>query len=305
MNSQQESKSAADAAATLADALQAKRSSAEMTEWLIRLGIEWGGKILAVIVLLVVAWVLGSWARRAIGRLLNRPQVDQTLGRFLGNFARWVILVMAIVLCLGLFGFNITGVAALVGAAGLTIGLALQGSLSNLAAGVMILVLRPFKVGDVIQVAGLTGKVDDIDLFNTKVDTGDNRRLIFPNGQIFGSVMENITHHPWRRCDVVVGTAYAADLTRTRAALLEAGGSLPQRDGNKPVDVLLQNLGNNAVEWTVRVWVPTPEFMVCKDQLIEAIKNQLDREQIAIPFPQMEVWFRNALASAALPSDSA
>ncbi len=305
LNSQQDSKTAADAATQLADALEAKRSSTEMTEWLVRLGIEWGGKILAVIVLLVVAWVLGAWARRAIGTLLERPQVDRTLGRFLGNFARWVIFVMAIVLCLGLFGFNITGVAALVGAAGLTIGLALQGSLSNLAAGVMILVLRPFKIGDLIQVAGHTGKVDDIDLFNTKVDTGDNRRLILPNGQIFGSVMENITHHPWRRCDVVVGTAYAADLKRTRAALRKAGESLSMRDSSKQVDVLLQNLGNNAVEWTVRVWVPTADFLVCKDQLIESIKNHLDGEEISIPFPQMEVWFRNALASAASSSNSA
>ncbi|MBL9140288.1 MAG: mechanosensitive ion channel, partial [Phycisphaerae bacterium] len=142
--------SAAESAAALADAVEAKRSSAEMTEWLIRLSIEWGGKIVAIIALLVVAWILGAWVRRAVGRVLERPQVDRTLGRFLGNFARWVIFVMAIVLCLGLFGFNITGVAALVGAAGLTIGLALQGSLSNLAAGIMILILRPFKVGDLV-----------------------------------------------------------------------------------------------------------------------------------------------------------
>ncbi len=273
---------AASAASAVADAIEAKRSSAELTEWLIRLGIEWGGKLLAVIALLIVAWVLGAWVRRAIGRLVDRPQVDQTLGRFLVNFARWVIFVMAIVLCLGLFGFNITGVAALVGAAGLAIGLALQGSLSNLAAGIMILILRPFKVGDVVQVAGNLGKVDDIDLFNTKLDTPDNRRLIVPNSQIFTNTMENITHHPVRRCDVNVGTAYAADMATVRTALRSAGESVARRDPNRPVDVILQGLGASSVDWTVRVWVPTTEFLSCKDELVEAMKRELDEANVSI-----------------------
>lgn len=289
-------------AATTAETVEEQEATARLTEWLWRVGIEWSGKIVAVLLLLIVAWILGAWARRAIGRVLERPQVDQTLGRFLGNLARWVIFLMAIIACLGFFGFNITSVAALVGAAGVTIGLALQGSLSNLAAGIMILILRPFKIGDVVMIAGQLGKVDDIDLFNTKIDTGDNRRLIVPNGQIFGNTMENVTHHPWRRCDVTVGTAYAADLAKTRAALRSAGERLAKRDVTRPVDVFLQNLGNNAVEWVVRVWVPTADFIVCKDQLIEAIKDQLDREGISIPFPQLEVWFRNALASAGNPA---
>lgn len=276
----------------------APRSTAEMTEWLIRMGIEWGGKILAVIALLVAAWMLGTWARRSIGRLLDRPQIDKTLGRFLGNMVRWVVLVMAVVGCLGFFGFNITSVAALVGAASLTVGLAMQGSLSNLAAGIMLLILRPFKIGDVVLLSGQVGKIDDIDLFNTKLDTPDNRRLIIPNGQIFGNTIENITHHKWRRCDVNVGTAYASDLRLTRAALKAAGESIKSRDTTRPVEVVLQNLGNNAVEWTARVWVPTAEFIVCKDQLVEAIKDHLDAAEIPIPFPQMEVWFRTALAMA-------
>ncbi len=286
------------------ETIEEKEATARLTEWLWRVGIEWSGKIVAVLILLIVAWILGAWARRAIGRVLERPQIDRTLGRFLGNLARWLIFLMAIIACLGFFGFNITSVAALVGAVGVTIGLALQGSLSNLAAGIMLLILRPFKIGDVVMIAGQLGKVDDVDLFNTKIDTGDNRRLIVPNGQIFNSTMENVTHHPWRRCDVTVGTAYGADLRRARAALRAAGESIRRRDPARPVDVLLQNLGNNAVEWVVRVWVPTPDFIVCKDELIEAIKDHLDREGISIPFPQLEVWFRNALATAARAGDA-
>jgi small conductance mechanosensitive channel len=265
---------------------------ADLTIWATKAAIEWGGRVVAVLILLSVAWVLGAWVRRMIGRLLDRPQIDQTLARFLGNFAKWVILVMAVVGCLGFFGFNITGLAALIGAAGLTIGLALQGSLSNLAAGIMLLVLRPFRIGDVVQVAGVIGKVDDIDLFNTKIDTGDNRRLIIPNGQIANGIVENMTHHAQRRCDITVGTAYACDVERARAALRRAAESMTARDPSKPVDVLLMNLGTHAVEWSVRVWFPTAEFWPNRDRLLAAIKRELDRAQIPIPFPQTEVWLR-------------
>ncbi len=289
---------AADVATTTIES-QPERNALEVTEWLTVTMLEWSGKVMAVVLLMILAWVLGAWARRAIGRLLERPTIDRTLSRFLGNAARWIIFVMAIVASLGFFGFNITSVAALVGAAGLTIGLALQGSLSNLAAGIMLLVLRPFKIGDVVQLAGQIGKVDDVDLFNTKIDTGDNRRLILPNGQIFGSTIENITHHPLRRCDVNVGTAYAADLRQARAALRRAGETIAKRDPARQVDVVLQNLGTHAIEWTVRVWVPTSEFIACRDQLLEAIKDSLDAEGISIPFPQQEVWFRNSLEKRA------
>jgi small conductance mechanosensitive channel len=269
------------------------KAAVEVTQWATKIGIEWGGKILGVIVLLIIAWMLGGWARRAVGRLLDRPQLDKTVGRFLGNLARWIVFGLAVIACLGFFGFNITSVAALVGAAGLTIGLALQGSLANLAAGIMLLVLRPFKIGDVVQLAGQIGKIDDIDLFNTKIDTGDNRRLIIPNGQIFGNTIENITHHAWRRCDVNVGTAYNGDLKVVRSVLRKAALSIVERDPAKDVDVVLQGLGTHSIEWTVRVWVPTASFMTCRDRLLETIKDELDRVGVSIPFPQMEVWFRN------------
>lgn len=280
-------------------------TSVELTQYLTRLAIEWGGRVVGVLVLLVAAWLLGFYVRRAIGRLFDKTRVDKTLARFLGNMARWLIFVMGIVACLGLFGFNITSVAALVGAAGLTVGLAMQGSLSNLAAGIMLMLLRPFKIGDVVSLAGQIGKVDDLDLFNTKIDTGDNRRLIIPNGQIFGSTIENITHHPFRRVEVNVGVAYSADLYLTRTILKASGESLPTRDQSKAVEVLLVNLGNNAVEWTVRVWVPAGDFITAKDQLLVEIKTRLDAAGLSIPFPQLELWFRNPLPGKATPQEAA
>lgn len=275
--------------------------SAEFSEFLARMAIEWSGKLIGVLGLLIGAWLLGFYIRRAIGKVFEKTKIDQTLGRFLGNVIRWVIFVMGVVACLGLFGFNITSVAALVGAAGLTVGLAMQGSLSNLAAGIMLMLLRPFKIGDVVNIAGQLGRVDDLDLFNTKIDTPDNRRLIVPNGQVFGQTIENITHHPWRRADVPVGVAYASDLKVVRAALRRAGESITERDPAKPVDVLLQGFGANAIDWTVRIWVPAKEFFPCRDRLVERMKEELDAAGISIPFPQLELWFRNRLESAPTP----
>jgi small conductance mechanosensitive channel len=237
--------------------------------------IDWIGKVLGVLLVMTAAWILAGWARRGIGRLLDRPYLDRTLGRFLGNVAKWVVLIVALIGCLGVFGFNITSVATVLGAAGLAIGLALQGSLSNLAAGVMLLLLRPFKVGDLVLVTGQLGKIDDIDLFQTKIDTSDNRRLILPNSSIFSGVVENWTHHKARRCDVPVGVAYGADVTATRAALRRAAESLPMRQTDKVPDVLLDKLGPSSVDWLVMVWVPSADFIAAKDALVEAVIREL------------------------------
>ncbi|MBM4014676.1 MAG: mechanosensitive ion channel [Planctomycetes bacterium] len=270
-------------------------AASDPQEWLGPVVFAWAGKVLAVLMVMAVAWFLAGWMRRAIGRVLDRPYVDRTLSRFLGNLSRWVVLIVALVGCLGVFGFNITSVATVLGAAGLAVGLALQGSLSNLAAGVMLLLLRPFKVGDVVSVGGQLGRVDDVDLFQTKVDTGDNRRLILPNASVFSGVIENLTHHPWRRCDVPIGVAYGSDLTATRAALHRAGERLGQRQPDKAIEVLLDALGDSSVNWLVRVWVPTADFAAAKDALIEALVHELDAAGIAIPFPQLDVWFKNPL----------
>jgi len=260
--------------------------------------IDWIGKVLGVLLVMIAAWMLAGWARRGIGRLLERPFVDRTLSRFLGNVAKWLVLVVALIGCLGVFGFNITSVATVLGAAGLAIGLALQGSLSNLAAGVMLLLLRPFKIGDMILVAGQMGKVDDIDLFQTKIDTSDNRRIILPNSSVFTGLVENWTHHAWRRCDVPVGIAYGADVGTARAALRRAAESLRMRQTDRAPDVLLDKLGASSIDWMVRVWVPATEFLVAKDALVEAVIRELKGAGISIPFPQLEVWFKNPLPAS-------
>jgi small conductance mechanosensitive channel len=154
---------------------------------------------------------------------------------------------------------------------------------------VLLMIFRPYRVGDVVRVAGEAGKVDEIDLFCTTLDTVDNRRLIVPNGAILGSTIENVTHNPLRRADVAVGACYSAAIDATRAALERAAASVPQRDPQAGHQVVLVGLGASAVDWQVRVWCATGDYFNCLEATVRAVKQELDRAGIAIPFPQLQV----------------
>lgn len=282
-----------------------REETTSIASWAVQIAADWGLRLLGVILVLIGAWVVAVWARKTVYRALNRPRFDQTLVRFISNSVRWAALVLGVVAALSIFGIAPTSLAAVVGATGLAIGLALQGSLSNLAAGIMLLLLRPFKVGDVVNLAGQIGKVDDIELFNTKVDTLDNRRLVIPNGQIFGSVIENLTHHDQRRIDINVGVEYAADIDVTRQALLRATASIPGVLKDPAPDAVVTGLGASSVDWQLRVWCKTADFGVVRQSTIRAAKLALEEAGISIPFPQMELWNRGAPAAPRSLTDQA
>ena len=258
--------------------------------------IEYGPPVVGVLVFLIVAYVIAGIVGKAVRKTMERGKVDTTLAAFFGNVAKWTILVLALIACLGVFGVETTSFAALIGAAGLAIGLAFQGSLSNLAAGVMLLIFRPFKSGDVVKVAGELGKIEEIDLFVTKMDTPDNRRIILPNSAVFGSTIENITHHPTRRVDVSVGVEYSADLDRTREVLEAAAGAVPNTLSDPPVQVILLNLGDSSVDWQVRVWANTEDYWTVLDAATRQVKRSLDEAGLGIPFPQVDVHMDNPAA---------
>lgn len=254
-------------------------------------------KIVGVLIALFIANLVAGWVGGLVSSRLTRVKFDATLTRFFGKLTRWAILVMAVLACLGVFGIETTSFAAVIGAAGLAVGLAFQGTLGNFSAGIMLLVFRPFKVGDVISAAGVVGGVQEIDLFTTTLDTPDNRRLIVPNGSLFGATIENITHHPVRRCDVPVGVAYGADIDATRAALARAAASISvQAEGRDP-QIFLVGLGASSVDWQVRVWCPTARFWDAHQQTVQAIKRELDAAGIGIPYNTVDV---NVAASAEL-----
>jgi len=249
----------------------------------------WVVSIAKALVLLVVVWIAAGWARRVMVKGFEKAEFDVTLSKFISSITRWVILLFGVLAVLGLFGVETTSFAALVAGAGLAIGMAFSGTLGSFAAGVMLLAFRPFKVGDVVTVAGTTGKVDQIGIFTTTLDTPDNRRFILPNSNVFGQTIENISHHSVRRADVSVGTDYSADVDRTREVLEAAARGVPDRLQDRDPQVALIELGASSVDWQVRIWVDAANLWPVKEAATRAVKIALDDAGIGIPFPQMDV----------------
>jgi len=252
--------------------------------------VEYATRLAGVLVALFIAFIVAGWVRRIVTRGCERAKIDVTLGKFFGNAARYVVITLAVIACLGVFGIETTSFAAVIGAAGLAIGLAFQGSLSNLAAGVMLLMFRPFKVGDVVNAAGQVGKIDEIELFTTRMITPDNRLIIVPNSAIFGGTIENITYFDTRRVDVDVGTEYPANLDDTRK-VLEAAIEKVEHLSEPAPQVYLDSLGDSAIIWKLRVWAKTADYWAVREKLTYAVKTSLDEAGIGIPFPQMDVHF--------------
>lgn len=251
-----------------------------------------GSSVVSALILMLTAWLLADWMSRFVNRGMRRARIDETLSKFSAKLSRWVVLGAGLWSCLETFGVKTTSFAALFGAAGLAFGLAFQGTLSNFAAGVMLLIFRPYRVGDQIAVGGQSGKVDEIDLFSTTLDTGDNRRIFVPNGSIFGSTIENTTFHRQRRVDVTIGVAYSADIDATYDVLVRAVTSVPGRLDEPVPEIVLDDLGDCAVKWKVRAWCRTDDYALLKQRLLRAIKLSLDDARIEIPFPQMDVNIR-------------
>lgn len=255
----------------------------------VELAMGWGLKVVGVLVALFIAWLIAGWAHRATLRGMEKAKLDVTLGRFFANLARYAVLVAAILSCLGVFGIQTTSFAALIGAAGLAVGLAFQGTLSNFAAGIMLLVFRPFRVGDLVIAGGITGVVQEIELFTTELTALDNRRIIVPNSSIFGATIENLTHHTTRRVDINVGTAYGADIDQTRKVLETTLAAIEGGLADPAPQVLLSGLGASSIDWKLRVWCKTEDYWNVWERVIRDAKYALDGAGIGIPFPQREL----------------
>lgn len=244
---------------------------------------------IGALVLLIVGWVASKWISVLVSRGMQRANADMTLVKFFTRLTKWAIMIFVALTCLTVFGVEITAFAAVLAAAGFAIGLSFQGTLSNFAAGIMLLVFRPFKVGDLVNISGVTGIVDEIALFVTEIDTFDNRRMILPNGDVFGSTIENIAYHPRRRADIAVGTAYEADIDQTRDVLVKAAESVEGKLDDPAPMIVLDGLGDSSVNWLVCVWTPSSDYLAVKQATIRAVKYALDEAGISIPYPQRDV----------------
>jgi small conductance mechanosensitive channel len=249
-----------------------------------------------------------------VAKLLSRliaatvcKQVDETLGKFVGRLSFYGLMIIGTLGILSVAGISVAGAAAVLTAAGFAIGLAFQGTLSNFAAGVLLLVFRPFKVGDMVVIAGVTGKVNEIDLFTTTLDTTDNRRLVLPNNSVSGNTIENMSYHEQRRVEIVVGVAYRANMETTRDVLTTAAeslGDLIVQGENRGYQIILSNLSDHSVDWTVRVWTKREDYWKTREKLTIEVKRQLDENAIEIPYPQLQLHIDDPKTLSARPNSS-
>lgn len=243
----------------------------------------------AVIIVLVAIWLSNFVKSLIIGMAKRHASLDETLFHFLGSLARYAILVFAGLAILGRFGIETTSLIALIGAAGLAVGLALQGTLGNLAAGVMLLLFRPYKIGDFIDAAGTGGKVEAITLFTTDLITFDNQHIIVPNAEIWGAQIVNHSHHPVRGVDTVVGVAYGTDIKKAKASIAKVLKAHKQVLADPAPFVEVETLGASSVDLLVRPFCEGAHYFDVKYSLPQAIYEQFNKDGIEIPFQQIVI----------------
>jgi len=251
---------------------------------------SYGLDVVGAIAILVIGWMAAGWAKGGTAKALGRVKgVDDMLTSFFSSMVKYAILAFTVVAVLNRFGVETTSLVALLGAAGLAIGLALQGTLSNVAAGVMLLLFRPFKIGDFIEGGGLSGTIKATGLFTTELATGDNIHIIAPNSQLWGAAIRNFSHHTKRRVDMTVGIGYGDDIDKAMD-LIKGLAAADERVHAEPEPfVEVANLGDNAVELVVRLWADTGDYWGVKFAMTKAIKQTFDKEGVSFPFPQRDV----------------
>lgn len=253
---------------------------------LVTMGVEWGMRaVYAAILLIVGLWLAFFVSGRVQKRLRKSRHIDPTLGRFFGALIRYALVAVVIIAVLQKFGVQTTSLVAMLGAAALAVGLALQGALRDVASGVLIVIFRPYRIGDVVDIGGKQGTVDDISLFYTALNTIDNRRVIIHNSRAWGDVIENFTINPVRRIDLTVGISYDDDIDHAIAVVKKVCADYIAIHGEPPPEVAVRELGSSSVNLVVRCWTAMETFMATQWELTKRIKQAFDANGISIPYP--------------------
>jgi small conductance mechanosensitive channel len=216
-------------------------------------------------------------------------EVDKILETFFCNLVYWVLMIFVIIAAINQIGVQTTSLIAVMGAAGLAIGLALQGSLANFAAGVLIVMFRPYRVGDFVEAAGIAGVVQQVQILTTVLKTGDNKQIVVPNGQIMGSIITNYSANDTRRVDMTIGVSYDDDLDKVRSTIKELVGADERILKDPECLIAVSELADSSVNFVVRPWVKTADYWGVKFDMTEAIKKRFDKEGISFPYPQQDV----------------
>jgi small conductance mechanosensitive channel len=253
--------------------------------WIVNYGLNFIGALL----IFFIGKIVVGYIRKFLEKLLKKSKTDPTLVSFISNLAYVGLLVVVIIATLNKLGVQTTSLVAVIGAAGLAVGLALQGSLSNFAAGVLLIIQKPFQVGDYIQGAGTSGTVEHISIFSTQLKTPDNRKVVAPNSKLINDNITNFTANETRRLDMVVGVSYSDDLDKVKKTLwqiLEEDERILEEP--KPT-VGVTELADSSINFVVRPWVKTSDYWALHYDLHEKVKKRFDQENISIPFPQQDI----------------
>lgn len=250
---------------------------------------DWGLKLLLALVIFIIGRWVAKIITKAFRKAINRESIDDALEDFLGNILYAVLLVSVILASLDTLGVNITSLMVIVSAAGLAIGLALKDSLGNFAAGVMLIIFRPFTKGDFVEAAGVSGKIDEIRVFNTVMTTPDNKQITIPNGLINADAITNYSALDQRRVDLVIGVGYDDDLKLAREVITRVVTSHDKVLDDPAFAIFVAELADSSVNFNVRPWCKTEDYWTVYGDLLESIKVELDAAGLNIPYPQTDV----------------
>jgi small conductance mechanosensitive channel len=264
--------------------------SESFQEWLV----SYGPRLIGAVVVLVVGWWASRLIRSMVRRLMGRADLDETLTAFAGNLTYMALMALVVVTSLGQLGVATTSFAAIIGASALAIGFALQGSLANFAAGVMLMLFRPFKVGDFVEAGGVSGVVEEVQVFATKIRTGDNREITVPNGSITSGSIVNNSAKETRRIDLVFGIGYGDDIAKAKNVLSEIVDADERVLKDPAPTIAVSELADSSVNLVCRPWVRTGDYGAVRSDVIERVKLEFDRQHISIPFPQTDVHVHQA-----------
>lgn len=266
----------------------------KIVEWLQTQGLAFGIDLIAALAIFIIGRIAVGFAVRALRAAMRKNGIEKTLETFLCNLIRWALMVVVIIAAIAQVGIETTSFIAVFGAAGLAVGLALQGSLSNFASGVLIVLFRPYRVGDFIEAAGISGSVEQVQILTTILKTGDNKQVIVPNSKVMNSIITNYSANETRRIDLVIGVSYDDDLDKVKKTLQELVDADERILKDPAAKIAVSELADSSVNFVVRPWAQTADYWNVRFDLTEAIKKRFDEENITFPFPQQDVHLFNA-----------
>lgn len=251
--------------------------------------LPWGIRIVTALLIFIIGRWLAKVIVRASEGLMTRARLDSILIKFVNNIVYMLLIAVVVLAALEQLGVKTTSALAILGAAGLAVGLALKDSLSNFAAGTMLIIFRPFKLGDYIEAGGTSGVVEGIHIFSTLLKTGDNREIIVPNSQIYGGTIINYNARPTRRIDMVIGIGYGDDIRKAKSVLEEIIKAEPRILEEPAPAISVADLAESSINLNVRPWVSSGDYWAVRSDLLETIKGRFDEQGISIPYPQRDV----------------